>query len=106
MPKYLVQASYTVEGLRGLMKEGGSSRRTAVEKLVKGLGGRVEAFYYGFGETDAFVIAEVPDNVSAAAVALTVNASGMVHIKTTPLLTTEEVDEAVKRRADYRAPGA
>ena len=76
MPKYLIQANYVGEGLKGLLQEGGSSRRAAVEKLFGSVGGRVEAFYYAFGDTDLYVIAEAPDNVAAAALSLIVNAAG------------------------------
>jgi uncharacterized protein with GYD domain len=105
MPKYLGQCNYVGEGLKGLLKEGGSSRRAIVEKLVKSLGGTVEAFYYAFGETDLYVIADVPDNISMATIALTINATGAVTVKTTVLLTPEEIDEAVKKAPTYRPPG-
>jgi uncharacterized protein with GYD domain len=105
MPKYLIQANYVGDGIKGLLKEGGTSRRAAVEKALKSLGGTLEAFYYAFGETDAYVIGEAPDNVSMAALALTVSASGVVTVKTTVLLTPEEVDEAVKKTPGYRPPG-
>ena len=105
MPKYLLQCKYTVEGVKGLLKEGGSSRRAAVEKVVQSLGGTVEAFYYAFGETDVYIITDGPDNISTTAGALTVNATGTVTVKTTVLLTPEEVDEAVKKTPSYRPPG-
>jgi uncharacterized protein with GYD domain len=105
MPKYLVQASYTLEGAKGLLNDGGSKRRAAVQEMLKGLGGTMEAFYYAFGESDAFVIADIPDNVTATAVALAVNASGAVRAKTTVLITPEEVDQAIKKTVKYRAPG-
>jgi len=105
MPKYLVQASYSADGAKGLLKEGGTKRRAAVEAMTKGFGGRVESFYYAFGDTDAFVVVEVPDNVTAAAVSLAVNASGAVSLKLTPLLTPEEIDEATKKTITYQAPG-
>jgi uncharacterized protein with GYD domain len=105
MPKYLAQCNYVGEGVKGLLKEGGSSRRAVVEKLVKSVGGTVEAFYYAFGETDLYVIADLPDNVSMTAVALLVAASGAIDIKTTVLITPEEVDEAVKKAPSYRPPG-
>ena len=105
MPKYLAQCNYVGEGVKGLLKEGGSSRRAAVEKLVESIGGTVEAFYYAFGETDLYVIAEFPDNVSMTAVALLVAASGAINIKTTVLITPEEVDEAVKKTPAYQPPG-
>jgi len=105
MPKYLVQANYVGEGLKGLIKEGGSSRRAAVEKLFGSVGGKVEAFYYAFGETDLFVIADAPDNVTAAALSLIVNAAGTATAKVTVLLTAEEIDAATKKTATYRPPG-
>ena len=105
MPRYLIQASYTTEGVKGLLKDGGSKRREVVEQLTKALGGRVEAFYFAFGDDDVYIIADVPDNVTITAVSLTVNASGAVKVKTTVLLTAEEVDQATKMTVNYRPPG-
>jgi len=104
MPKYLVTASYTAEGVKGMMNEGGSARRAAAAKLVESAGGTIEAFYYGFGEADAYVVIDLPDNVSAAAASMAVNASGAVTLKTTVLLTPDEMDEAAQRGADYVPP--
>jgi uncharacterized protein with GYD domain len=106
MPKYLFEGSYTVEGAKGLIKDGGSKRRAAIEALVRGLGGRVEAFYFSYGKNDAIVIVDLPDSASATAASLTVGASGAARVKTTVLITPEEVDQAVKKTAQYRAPGA
>ena len=106
MPKYLIQASYTADGVKGVLKEGGTSRRAVVQKLSEGLGGKIEAFYYAFGEDDVYVIGDFPDHATAAAVSMTVNASGAVRLKTVVLLTPEEVDEAAKKSVDYRPPGA
>ena len=106
MAKYMIQANYVGEGIKGLLKEGGSSRRDAVNKLLASVGGKVESFYYAFGDTDAYVIVDVPDNVTAAAIALTVGASGAVTLKTTVLMTPAEVDQATKKSPAYRAPGA
>ena len=105
MPKYLVEASYTSEGAKGLLKEGGSSRRAAVEQAIKALGGTLEAFYFAYGDADVIVIADMPDDASCTAVALTIRASGTVKLKTTVLITPETVDEAVKKSVGYRAPG-
>ena len=105
MPKYLAHASYTAEGLKGLLKDGGSKRREAVEQLAKGVGGTVEAFYYAFGDDDLFVIMDLPDNVSATTMSLVVNASGAVNAKVTVLITPEEVDQATKISLDYIPPG-
>ena len=105
MPKYLIQANYSSEGVKGILKEGGTGRRTAVEKLFASVGGKVEAFYYAFGDTDLFVIADVPDNVTAAALSLTVNAAGAATSRITVLLTPEEIDAAAKKTPSYRAPG-
>jgi uncharacterized protein with GYD domain len=105
MPKFLIRANYKPEGLKGLMKDGGTGRRKAVEQMAAGFGGKVETFYFAFGDTDAVLIVDAPDNVTAAAVALAVNASGLVTTITTPLLTPEEVDQATKKSVIYRAPG-
>jgi uncharacterized protein with GYD domain len=105
VPKYLVQAAYTLEGAKGLLKDGGSKRRAAVQEMLKAIGGTVEAFYYAFGDSDAFVILDVPDHVTATALALAVNASGAVRTKTTVLITPEEVDQAIGKAISYRAPG-
>lgn len=106
MPKYLLQASYTAEGTKGLAKEGGSRRRAHIEEVVKKLGGRLEAFYYAFGEHDVYAIADVPDAETAAAISLAVNGSGAVRAKTTVLLSPEDIDRASKKSVGYRAPGA
>ena len=105
MPKYLVQANYVGEGVKGLLKEGGSSRRAAVEKLFSLVGGTIEAFYYAFGDTDLFIIVDLPDNATAAALSLIVSATGAVTPKVTVLLTAEEIDEAAKKTLSYRPPG-
>jgi len=105
MPKYLVEARYTAEGAKGLAREGGTGRRAAAAKAVEGLGGKIEAFYYAFGDVDAYVIFDVPDNVSAAALALAVGQSGGINTKTVVLITPEEMDRAGKKAVDFRAPG-
>src|SRR5712691_10647456 len=105
MPKYLIQANYTADGAKGVLKEGGSKRRSAVQEMVQSLGGKVDAFYYAFGETDVYLIIDLPDAVSCTGLALTINSSGMVGIKTTVLVTPEEVDQAIKKSFRYRAPG-
>jgi uncharacterized protein with GYD domain len=105
MPKYLVQVNYVGEGIKGLLKEGGTRRHAAAEKMIKSLGGKMEAMYYAFGETDAFVIADLPDNASMAALGLTLGASGVVTSRTTVLMTPKEVDAAAKKKPDYRPPG-
>jgi uncharacterized protein with GYD domain len=106
MPKFLIEASYTVDGVKGVQSAGGTSRRDAVEKVAESVGGSLEAFYFAFGDHDAYVVVDLPDNESAAAVALTVNAAGGATAKTVVLLTPEEVDAAAKRSVDYRPPGA
>ena len=105
MPKYLFRGSYIGEGVKGLLSEGGSKRREAVVQAAKGMGGTVESFYYAFGEDDVLGVIDLPDNVSATAFALMVNGSGAVKIKTTVLITPEEVDQAAKKSVDYRPPG-
>ena len=105
MSKYLLQGTYTEEGLKGLLKEGGSKRRQAAEQVVQSVGGTVEAYYFSFGNNDFFLIADLPDNVSATALSLVGNATGTINAKVTVLLTPEEVDEATKRTVEFRAAG-
>ena len=105
MPKYLCQVNYVGDGIKGLLKDGGSKRRAVVEKLFKSLGGSLEAYYYAFGDTDLYIIVEFPNHAAAAACVLTVTATGTVTVKTTVLLTPEEVDAAAKLKATYSAPG-
>ena len=105
MPKYLLQVSYTADGVKGLAKDGGSKRRAAAGTLVQSLGGKVESFYYAFGDTDAIVIADMPDNAAAAAASLALAGSGAVTSKITVLLTPEDIDQAVKKSATYTPPG-
>ncbi|MEO8096168.1 MAG: GYD domain-containing protein [Acidobacteriota bacterium] len=105
MPKYLFQASYTPEGVLGLMKDTASGRRTAVKAGIKSVGGKLESFYYSFGSDDVILIADLPDNVAAARVASSVAASGLVNMMTTPLISVEEMDKALSKGAKYRAPG-
>lgn len=106
MPKYLIRASYTSDGAKGLLKQGALSRRQAAEAPIRSLGGSVEAFYFAFGDDDAIVICDAPDNVSAAAVSLAVNASGAVSTKITVLLTPEEMDAAARKSVNYSPPGS
>lgn len=106
MPKYLIQASYTTQGVEGVRSEGGTGRRDAVASTISSLGGQLESFYFGFGDRDAYVVADLPDDEAAAAIALTVNAAGGATVHTTVLLTPEQIDEAARRSVDYRAPGS
>jgi uncharacterized protein with GYD domain len=104
--KYLIRASYTHDGLQGLLREGGTERRVAIEKLTADIGGHLEAFYFAFGDDDVVAIVEAPDDVKMAAVSLMINAAGAATCKVTPLLTPEDVDAATKVTVNYRAPGA
>ena len=106
VPKFLIKASYTSEGARGLLKEGGSVRRDAIKKIVEGLGGKVEAFYYAYGDVDLYIITDLPDATAGLALTLAVNASGAVRLTTVPLISAEEIDAATKTVVNYRAPGA
>ena len=105
MPKYLVFASYTAEGIKGVLKDGGTKRRQAAEAALKSVGGKVEAFYFAFGDQDAVVIIDAPDNASVAAASMAIGASGSVETKTIVLLTPEEIDQATKKAASYQPPG-
>jgi uncharacterized protein with GYD domain len=105
MPKFLVRASYTAAGAAGVLKEGGSARAKAVETLAKSVGGSVESMYWAFGADDFFCICEMPDAAAAAALSLTVGASGAANVTTAQLLSAADVDDVVKRRVEYRPPG-
>ena len=106
MPKYLIKASYSSQGVKGVLSEGGTGRAKALEKTVAGVGGRLESFYFAFGTDDVYVVADLPDNSSAIALAATVGASGaLTNYETVVLHTPEDVDAAMKKSIDYRAPG-
>jgi uncharacterized protein with GYD domain len=104
--KFLVKASYTSEGARGVQSAGGTSRRDAVAKMAEGLGGSLESFYFGFGETDAYVVLDLPDNLSAAAASIAVNTAGGATSEVVVLLTPDEIDAAAKLSVEYRPPGS
>lgn len=106
MPKYLFEVDYSVEGTKGLLKDGGSKRRAVVEATIKGVGGKLESFYYTFGLRDAILICDLPNEEAALAISMNVSASGSVVFKTTPLISVEEVDKAAKVKVGYRPPGA
>ena len=105
MPKYLIEASYTADGAKGLLKDGGSKRRQAAEQAIASAGGTLEAFYFAFGERDAFIVVDAPDHATVAAASIAVNAAGGVHAKTVVLLTPEEMDAASKKGVKYSPPG-
>ena len=105
MPKYLIHASYTADGAKGLLKDGGTKRRQAAEAALKSAGAKLEAFYFAFGENDAIVVVDAPDHASIAGASIAINASGAVTTKTTVLMTPEEIDQAVKKSVSYTAPG-
>ena len=105
MPKFMVTARYTLEGVKGVQSKGGSARRDAVKEALEGLGGSLESFHFAFGDEDAYVIGDLPSNEAAAALALAVGASGGAAVKTVVLLTPEEVDSAAEQSVGYRAPG-
>jgi uncharacterized protein with GYD domain len=105
MPKYMFVANYSPEGLHGVLSEGGTGRQAAVAQLAESVGGSVESFYFAFGGDDAFVVCDLPDDEAAAAVGITVGASGKASVRTVSLLTPDQVDAATKRSPAYRAPG-
>ncbi len=104
--RYLLKASYTAAGAKGVLEEGGTARRTTIENLAAGMGGSIETFDFAFGDTDVYVIAEMPDHATAAAISMAVGASGAASIETVVLVTPEEIDEAAKKSVGYRPPGA
>lgn len=105
MPKYLIVGSYTAEGAKGLLKDGGSKRRQVAESALKSVGGKIEQFYFAFGENDLYVIIDAPDNLSVAAASLAISAGGGFQSKTVVLLTADEIDQATKKTATYTPPG-
>ncbi|HWW52733.1 MAG TPA: GYD domain-containing protein [Acidimicrobiales bacterium] len=105
MGKYLLEVNYTLDGIKGVKAEGGKARKAAAQAAIKSAGGKVESFYFAFGKTDVFVIADFPDNTSAAAAALTVSAGGGASVRTVVLITPEEIDDAVAKKVTYRPPG-
>lgn len=106
MPKYLVRANYVGDGIKGLMAEGGTKRRDAVEASLASVGGTLESLYYAFGDTDVFGIGDFPDEASATAWSLMINSTGAVTLNLVPLMTPEDLDAAVAKTPSYRAPGA
>jgi uncharacterized protein with GYD domain len=105
MAKYLFEARFTAEGAKGIAREGGSGRRATIAKMMEGLGGKLETLYYAFGDVDVYSIVDLPDSVTATAVALAVNQSGAVAVKTVVLISPEDMDKASKKAVDYRPPG-
>lgn len=106
MPKYLISANYTAEGMAGVRAAGAKSRVDAVTTMLEAMGGRLDSFHFAFGDTDVFVIVEAPDDEAAAAVSIAINGTGAVRTRTTKLLTVEQIDEALRRTVDYQPPGS
>ena len=106
MSKYMFHANYTQGGLGGLLNEGGTRRREALTQTIEGVGGGVEAFYYAFGDTDLYIIADLPDDATATAVSLNIGSAGVLNVRVTALVTPETVDEAAGKSVPYRVPGA
>ena len=105
MAKYLFRTKYTVAGLRGLLKEGGTSRREALKQTIEGVGGSLEGFYYAFGDEDLLIIADLPDHAAATAASINIGAAGALEVAVTVLVSPETIDQAVKKSVSYRAPG-
>ena len=105
MPKYMIQGSFTQHGTKGLVEDGGTRRREAVDVAVSSVGGTLEAFYFTFGGDDVVIIFDVPSNAGAAALSLAAAATGAFEPRTTVLLTPEEMDTATRTKIDYRPPG-
>ena len=106
MPKYLLQAEYTAQGFQGLLKEGGSSRRQVFEGIAQEQGGSLESFYYGLGGSDLYMIFDLPDAATAAAISISIGAGSALSISTVQLISPEEIDEACGKTVSYRPPGA
>jgi uncharacterized protein with GYD domain len=106
MPKYLLEVNYTLDGVKGVLAKGGAARKAAAAAAAKSLGGKVESFYFAFGATDVYCTVDMPDNESAAALALTVTAGGGATVRTVALLTTDEIDAAAGKDVKYKPPGS
>jgi len=106
MPKYMIVATYSPEGIKGVLREGGSARRSLIADIAKNLGGKLESFYYAFGKNDVFSVVDLPDNMTAAAMAMNISAAGTVRAEVTVLLTPEEIDKSARTEMWYRPPGA
>ena len=105
MPKYMITATYTSEGAKGLLWDSGTKRREAAEQAIKSVGGTMDSFYFAFGGVDAYIIIDAPDHATVAAASVAINASAAVRAETIVLLTAEEIDKAIKKNVTYRAPG-
>lgn len=105
MGKYMITGSYTAEGAQGLLQDGGTGRKQAVEELLASVGGSLDAIYFMFGDDDVMLICDAPDDESVASAAITAAASGMVAARTTVLLTPEQLDAASQKSPSYRPPG-
>lgn len=106
MPKYLLEVNYTLEGVQGVVAKGGSARKAAAQAAAKSVGGKLDSFYFAFGKTDVFTVADLPDNAAAAALALAVSAGGGATVRTVVLITPEEIDAATDKKVKYSPPGA
>jgi uncharacterized protein with GYD domain len=105
VPKYLLQVNYTLDGVKGVLAKGGAARKAAASAAAKSVGGKVESFYFAFGKTDVYVVADLPDNAAAAALALNVSAGGGATVRTTVLLSVDEIDTAAGAKVKYIPPG-
>jgi uncharacterized protein with GYD domain len=105
MAKYLIEGHYTAEGAKAIARDGGAARRASAAKMIESVGGKLEAFYFAFGDVDVYAIIDLPDNVAAAAVALAINKTGVLAGKTIVLIPPEDMDRAAKKAVDYRPPG-
>ncbi|MEH0980910.1 GYD domain-containing protein [Micromonospora sp. CPCC 205556] len=106
MPRFLLKSTYTVDGLKGLAKDGGTKRAEVVRKTIEASGGRMESMHFSFDEDDTYVLCELPDHKTAAALAIAIRAAGGLRVRMTPVLTAEEVDEATRVKSSYQPPGA
>jgi len=105
MPKYMISANYTAEGMAGVRSAGAKSRVDAVSTMLEAMGGKLDSFHFAFGDTDVFAIVEVPDDEAAAAASIAINGSGAASSRTIKLLTVEQIDEALRRTVNYQPPG-
>lgn len=106
MPKFLIKANYTAEGMKGLQKDKASGREKSIAAACKALGGKLDHLYYALGDDDVFVIVDLPSHVHVASLGVAVGTSGMASTRSVPLLTVGEMDKALGEGTKYRPPGA
>ncbi|MEU4717299.1 GYD domain-containing protein [Micromonospora purpureochromogenes] len=105
MAWFLLKSTYTVDGLKGLVKDGGTKRAEVVRKMIEDAGGRMESMHFAFAEDDTYVLCELPDQKTVTGLAVAIGATGSLSVRITPVLTPAEVDEVTRMKTTYTPPG-